>query len=138
MNASFGDNSLFSVLLGRLLQVAIYSVNGLGTQLASFASFLDAFASFLGELLLDGPGRQAPRILGFPGPLAPTHVRDQHRRGRTGGVPHDGPRHSALHEIDSSHVLVSREWAKAVEAGRWSREVRPFTCNRRHTLYRQR
>jgi hypothetical protein len=53
-------------------------------------------------------------------------------------VPHDGPRHSALYEIDGPHVLVSREWAKAVEAGRWSSEVRPFTRNRRHALYRLR
>jgi hypothetical protein len=53
-------------------------------------------------------------------------------------VTHDGPRHSALYEIDGPHVLVSREWAKAVEAGRWPGEVRPFTRNRRHALYRLR
>ena len=53
-------------------------------------------------------------------------------------VTHDGPRYSALFEIDGPHVLVSREWAKAVEAGRWSGEVRPFTRNRRHALYRLR
>jgi hypothetical protein len=35
-------------------------------------------------------------------------------------------------------VLVSPEWAKAVEAGRWPTQVRPFTRNRRHTLYRVR
>ena len=50
----------------------------------------------------------------------------------------DGPRHSALYEIDGPHVLVSREWAKAVEAGRWPSEVRPFTRNRRHALYKLR
>jgi len=53
-------------------------------------------------------------------------------------VTHDGPRYSALFEIDGPYVLVSREWAKAVEAGRWSGEVRPFTRNRRHTVYRLR
>ncbi len=46
------------------------------------------------------------------------------RSGRIGGeekrVPHDGPRYSALFEIDGPHVLVSREWAKAVEAGIFS------------------
>jgi hypothetical protein len=57
---------------------------------------------------------------------------------RMEGEPHDGPRHSALYEIDGPNVLVSREWAKVVEAGRWSREVRPFTCNRRHALYKLR
>jgi hypothetical protein len=51
---------------------------------------------------------------------------------------HDGPRHSALYEIDGPDVLVSSEWAKAVEAGRWPGEVRPFTRNRKHALYRLR
>jgi hypothetical protein len=53
-------------------------------------------------------------------------------------VVHDGPRHSAVYEIDGPQVLVSREWAKAVEAGRWPKEVRPYTRNRRHALYRVR
>jgi hypothetical protein len=53
-------------------------------------------------------------------------------------VAHDAPRHSALYEIDGPHVLVSPEWAKAVEAGRWPGQVRPFTKNRRHALYRLR
>jgi hypothetical protein len=35
-------------------------------------------------------------------------------------------------------VLVSPEWARAVEAGRWPGEVRPYTRNRRHALYRVR
>src|SRR5271157_171776 len=46
------------------------------------------------------------------------------------------PRYSAVYEIDGPRVLVSREWAQAVEAGRWPHEVRPFTSNRRHTLYK--
>jgi hypothetical protein len=46
------------------------------------------------------------------------------------------PRYSALYEIDGPHVLVSREWARASEAGRWPSEVRPFTRNRRHALYK--
>jgi hypothetical protein len=53
-------------------------------------------------------------------------------------VAHDGPRYSALYEIDGPHVLVSREWAKAVEEGRWPTHVRPFTRNRRHALYKLR
>jgi hypothetical protein len=53
-------------------------------------------------------------------------------------VVQEGPRHSALYEIDGPDVLVSREWAKAVEAGRWPSEVRPFTRNRRHALYKLR
>ena len=39
---------------------------------------------------------------------------------------------------DGPHVLTSREWAEASEAGRWATEVRPFTRNRRHALYRLR
>jgi hypothetical protein len=41
-------------------------------------------------------------------------------------VAHDGPRHSAIYEIDGPHVLVSREWDKAVEAGRWPTEVNSY------------
>jgi hypothetical protein len=50
----------------------------------------------------------------------------------------EGPRHTAIYEIDGPQVLISPEWAKAVEAGRWPKEVRPFTRNRRHALYRLR
>ena len=53
-------------------------------------------------------------------------------------MPHDGPRYSAIYEIDGPHVLVSPEWAKASEAGRWATQVRPFTRNRKHALYRLR
>jgi len=35
-------------------------------------------------------------------------------------------------------VLVSPEWANAVEQGRWPTQVRPFTHNRRHALYKVR
>jgi hypothetical protein len=50
----------------------------------------------------------------------------------------DGPRYSAIYEIDGPHVLVSPEWAKAGEMGRWAKEVRPFTRNRRHALFKVR
>ena len=36
----------------------------------------------------------------------------------------------------SPEVLKSPEWADAVEQGRWPSEVRPYTSNRRHVLYR--
>ncbi len=49
---------------------------------------------------------------------------------------HDGPTYSAIYEIDGPHVLVSPEWAKAVELGRWPAQVRPFTKNRRHAMYK--
>ena len=53
-------------------------------------------------------------------------------------VAHDGPRYSALYEIDGPQVLTSPEWAMAVEAGRWPGEVRPYTRNRHHSLYKVR
>lgn len=44
------------------------------------------------------------------------------------------PRYSAYYELESADVLVSEAWAKAVEAGRWPSQVRPYTRNRRHVL----
>jgi hypothetical protein len=83
-----------------------------------------------------------PNLLKVPGVLAVTRMEGEPFAMSIGGaekkVTHDGPRHSALYEIDGPQVLVSREWAKAVEAGRWPAEVRPFTRNRRHALYRLR
>ena len=44
------------------------------------------------------------------------------------------PRYSAVYEIESPEVLVSKAWAEAIDHGRWPTQVRPFTKNRRHTL----
>jgi hypothetical protein len=44
------------------------------------------------------------------------------------------PKYSAIYELESAEVLTSAAWAKAVDAGRWPTEVRPFTRNRRHVL----
>ena len=81
-----------------------------------------------------------PNLLKVPGVIAVTRIEGEPFVLSIGGeekrVAHDGPRHSALYEIDDPTVLVSREWAQAVEAGRWPGEVRPFTRNRRHGLYR--
>ena len=44
------------------------------------------------------------------------------------------PRYSAIYELESAEVLVSEAWARAVDAGRWPNEVRPYTRNRRHVL----
>lgn len=45
------------------------------------------------------------------------------------------PKFTALYEIDSPDVVLGQGWAKAVDAGRWSSKVRPFTSNRRHTIH---
>jgi hypothetical protein len=83
-----------------------------------------------------------PILLKVPGVRAVTRVEGEpfsvSIAGEERRVAHDGPRYSALYEIDGPQVLVSREWAKAVEVGRWPTHVRPFTRNRKHSLYRLR
>jgi hypothetical protein len=75
------------------------------------------------------PGvRSAARVAGEPFVL---NIGGEEKR-----IGQDGPRYCAIYEIDGPHVLVSAEWAKASEAGRWPTEVRPFTRNRRHALYK--
>jgi hypothetical protein len=81
--------------------------------------------------LLKVPGvHSAARMVGEPFVLK---IGGEEKR-----VAPDGPRHTALYEIDGPEVLMSPEWAKASEAGRWPREVRPFTRSRRHALYKLR
>ena len=41
---------------------------------------------------------------------------------------------AAFNEIDSPAVLLSKEWAEAGEKGRWAKDVRPYTTNRRHIV----
>jgi hypothetical protein len=83
-----------------------------------------------------------PTLLKVPGVRAVTRAEGEPFTVSIGGeerrVAHDGPRYSAIYEIDGPQVLVSREWAKAVEEGRWPTHVRPFTRNRKHALYRLR
>jgi hypothetical protein len=83
-----------------------------------------------------------PNLLKVPGVHAVTRMAGEPFAVSIGGaekkVTHEGPRYSAMYEIDGPHVLVSREWASAVEAGRWPSQVRPFTHNRRHSLYKVR
>jgi hypothetical protein len=83
-----------------------------------------------------------PNLLKVPGVHAVARVESEPFAISIGGeekrVVHDGPRYSAIYEIDSPDVLTSREWAEAGEAGRWPGQVRPFTRNRRHALYRLR
>jgi hypothetical protein len=83
-----------------------------------------------------------PNLLKVPGVHAVARLEGEPFAMSIGGeerrVMPEGPRHTAIYEIDGPQVLVSPEWAKAVEAGRWPKEVRPFTRNRRHALYRLR
>jgi hypothetical protein len=83
-----------------------------------------------------------PNLLKVPGVHAVARMVGEPFAMSIGGeekrLAQDGPRHCALYEIDGPLVLVSREWAKAVEMGRWPGEVRPFTRNRRHALFKLR
>ena len=83
-----------------------------------------------------------PNLLKVPGVRSVTRLQGEPFAMSIGGaekqVAHEGARYSAVYEIDGPHVLVSREWAAAVEEGRWPGEVRPHTRNRRHALYRVR
>jgi hypothetical protein len=81
--------------------------------------------------LLKVPGvRSAARVVGEPFVLS--------IGGEEKNIAQISPRYSAIYEIDGPHVLVSPQWAKASEAGRWPSEVRPFTRNRRQALYKLR
>jgi hypothetical protein len=83
-----------------------------------------------------------PNLLKVPGVRAVTRMAGEPFAVSIAGaekkVGHDGPRYSAVYEIDGPQVLISPAWAKAVEDGRWPGEVRPFTHNRRHALYKVR
>jgi hypothetical protein len=83
-----------------------------------------------------------PNLLKVPGVRAVARLYGEPFAMSIGGeekkVAPEGPRYSAIYEIDSPQVLVSPEWANAVEAGRWPSHVRPYTRNRRHALYKVR
>ncbi len=80
-----------------------------------------------------------PNLMKVPGVVSVTRIKaepfaisigGERRSVAVGGE----PAYTAIYEIESPDVLVSKEWAEAVEAGRWPGEVRPYTTNRRHTL----
>lgn len=80
-----------------------------------------------------------PNLLKVPGVKSVTRLTQQPLEMFIGGerkkIVADGePRYTAVYEIESPEVLTSEAWSKAVEAGRWPSEVRPYTRNRRHVL----
>jgi hypothetical protein len=82
-----------------------------------------------------------PNLLNVPGVHAARRVKAEPSFALTIGgeektIDHVGARYCALYEVDGPHVLMSAAWARAGEAGRWPTEVRPFTRNRRHQLFR--
>ena len=82
-----------------------------------------------------------PHLRKVPGVLSVTRAKLDTLRVTIGGetktVDSQGkPRYACIVELASPDVLTSTAWAKAVDAGRWPGEVRPFTRNRQHTLHK--
>ena len=83
-----------------------------------------------------------PLLLKVPGVVSVARLKKQELTMIIGGerktiVVESEPAYGALYEIESPEVLTSEAWAKAVDQGRWPGQVRPFTTNRRHVLYRR-
>jgi len=87
-------------------------------------------------------GEHVPLILKVPGVIAAARFKKQELTMILGGerktiVIENEPAYNALYEVESPEVLTSDAWAKAVDQGRWPGQVRPYTKNRRHVLYRR-
>ena len=83
-----------------------------------------------------------PSLLKVPGVIAVARFKSEPVTMMIGGerktiVIESEPTYNALYEIESPAVLTSDAWAKAVEEGRWPAQVRPYTSNRRHVIYRR-
>ena len=83
-----------------------------------------------------------PNLLKVPGLIAVARFKREPVKLAIGGEIktiefENEPRYSAVYEIESPEVLTSPTWAKAVEDGRWPAQVRPYTTNRKHTLFRK-
>jgi hypothetical protein len=83
-----------------------------------------------------------PLLLTVPGVIAVARFKKQEFSVVIGGqrktvVVENEPTYNALYEIEGPEVLVSDAWARAVDQGRWPGEVRPYTSNRRHVLYKR-
>ena len=83
-----------------------------------------------------------PSLLGVPGVIAVARFKSEPVTMMLGGerktiVIESEPAYNAFYEIESPAVLTSDAWAKAVEEGRWAEQVRPYTTNRRHVIYRR-
>jgi hypothetical protein len=81
-----------------------------------------------------------PFLLKVPGVLSVTRVTSEPGAsmridGQKKALVAEGePKYSAIYELESAEVLLSDAWAKAVDQGRWPKEIRPYVRARRHTL----
>ncbi len=81
-----------------------------------------------------------PLLLEVPGVLSVARFKTTELSMILGGerrtmVVEGQPKYTAQYELESPDVLLTDAWAAAVDAGRWTDEVRPYTANRRHVLY---
>lgn len=83
-----------------------------------------------------------PLICKVPGVRSATRLEGgdftQQIGGKVAPKAHEGAKYVAIYNIDGPHVLLSKEWAEQAEQGRWPGEVRPFTTNRSHKLFKVR
>ena len=81
-----------------------------------------------------------PLLSKVPGVLGVARIKGEDFAFNLGGErlekKHEGARYTAIYELESPAVLLSPEWAKAGETGRWPGEVRPYTSNRSHKVYK--
>ncbi|HUF82284.1 MAG TPA: hypothetical protein VMN03_14200 [Burkholderiales bacterium] len=82
-----------------------------------------------------------PHLRKVPGVVSVTRARLDTLRVTMGGEtktvdPQGRPRYACIIELENPAVLTSAAWTRAVDAGRWPEQVRPFTSNRQHTLHR--
>ena len=82
-----------------------------------------------------------PSITQVAGVISATRIKLDTLRITMGGEtrtvdPQGAPRYAAIFELESPDVLTSPAFARAVDQGRWPAQVRPYTRNRHHTLYR--
>ena len=83
-----------------------------------------------------------PLLLKVPGVISVARFKTQELTMIIGGqrktiLVEKEPTYNALYDLESPEVLTSDAWAKAVDQGRWPGQVRPYTKNRRHVLYRR-
>ena len=84
-----------------------------------------------------------PHLRKVPGVLSVTRARLDTLRVAMGGETktlepraQGSPRYACYVELASPDVLTGDAWMRAVDAGRWPTQVRPYTRNRRHTLHK--
>jgi hypothetical protein len=87
-------------------------------------------------------GEHIPYLMEVPGVVSVTRAKSEAFEMAIAGAvepkPQASPAYLAIYEIESPEVIKSEAWATAVEKGRWGADVRPYTSNRSHVLYRVR